>query len=348
MRGRMRALIKTDPAAGAQLATVDIPPLGSQDVLIKVRAASVCGTDLHIWEWDSWAQGRLHLPRRFGHELAGDVVEVGETVSQVRPGDYVSADSHIVCGYCHQCKTGLQHICSNLKILGVDADGCFSEYVAVPQSSVWKNTPTLPPEIACVQDALGNAVYATLAEGVSGKTVAVFGCGPVGLFSIGVARGSGAGPIYAVDQNEYRLGLARKMGASQLLRSDGPVVEAIMAATGGVGVEVLLEMSGSPEAISQGFQVLAKGGRFTAFGIPKEPVPQFDLANQVIFKGVRILGINGREMFRTWYQMASLLNSGALDPSPVITHTFSLEEYETAFELLRSPSKECGKVVLIP
>jgi len=227
-------------------------------------------------------------------------------------------------------------------------DGCFADYAIIPQTSIWKNSPNLRPEVACIQDPLGNAVYATLAEGICGKTVAVFGCGPVGLFSIGVARASGAGPIFAVDQNDYRLELARRMGASHLLKSDEQVVGEILAATGGVGVEVLLEMSGSAEAIHRGFEVLAKGGRFTAFGIPREPVPQFDLANQVIFKGARILGINGREMFRTWYQMASLLDSGALDPSPVITHSFPLEEYRTAFELMLSPQRECGKIVLIP
>ncbi len=349
MRGHMRALIKAEPGLGAALATVEIPSVGPREVLVKVRAASVCGTDLHIYEWDSWAQSRMHLPRQFGHELAGDVVEVGGAVASVRPGDYVSADSHLVCGVCHQCRTGRQHLCTNLSILGVDVDGCFGDYVVIPESSIWKNSPAMGPEIACVQDPLGNAVYATLVEEVSGKSVAVFGCGPIGLFSVGVARASGAGTIFAVDQQQFRLELARKMGASQTLhvRLDD-VVGTILDATGGEGVDVVLEMSGSPVAVHEGFKVLARGGRFTAFGIPSEPIAKLDLANDVIFKGARVLGITGRQMFHTWYQMANLLSSGALDPSPVITHTFPLEQYQEAFDLLLSPESRCGKVVLVP
>ena len=349
MHGRMRALVKADPTPGAQMLTVDIPTVGPADVLIRVQATSVCGTDLHIYRWDQWAQSRVRLPRRFGHELAGEVVEVGSAVSLARPGDYVSADSHIACGVCYQCRTGRRHICANLSILGVDVDGCFSDYALIPENSVWKNSPTLPPEIACAQDPLGNAVYATLVEPVSGKSLAVLGCGPVGLFSVGVARASGAGPIFAVDVNDFRLGLARRMGATHSfnpLRED--VVGAVLGATGGAGVDVVLEMSGSHRAIEQGFGLLTKGGRFTAFGIPEESIPGFDLANQVIFKGARVLGINGREMFQTWYQMASLLRSGALDPSPVITHTFPLEEYRAAFDLMLGADRQCGKVVLIP
>lgn len=349
MHGKMRALVKTDPAPGAQLLTVDIPPVGPRDALIKVKATSICGTDLHIYRWDQWAQTRLHPPRRFGHELAGEVVEVGSAVTLVRPGDYVSADSHIACGVCYQCRTGRRHICANLSILGVDVDGCFSDYAVIPEASLWKNSPTLRPEVACVQDPLGNAVYATLVEPVSGRSMAVFGCGPVGLFAVGVARASGARPIFAVDVNEFRMGLAKQMGATHLVRAgDENVVDTILRETGGLGVDVVLEMSGAHQAIQQGFQVLTKGGRFTAFGIPEEPIPYFDLANQVIFKGARVIGINGREMFQTWYEMADLLNSGALDPSPVITHAFTLEEYQAAFDLLLSPSRQCGKVVLIP
>ncbi len=349
MQGKMRALVKTDPAPGARLVSVEIPPIGPKDVLVKVKAASICGTDLHIYQWDQWAQSRIHPPRRFGHELAGEVVEVGSEVSVVQLGDYVSADSHIACGTCYQCRTGRRHICANLAILGVDVDGCFADCAVIPESSIWKNAPSLRPEVACVQDPLGNAVYATLVEPVSGKSMAVFGCGPVGLFSVGVARASGARPIFAVDVNDYRLGLARQMGATHLVKADdADVVQTIMTETAGLGVDVVLEMSGAHAAIQQGFQVLTKGGRFTAFGIPEEPIPDFDMANQVIFKGARVIGINGREMFQTWYEMADLLNSGALDPSPVITHTFPLEQYESAFDLLLSGGRQCGKVVLIP
>ncbi len=349
MRGKTRALVKAEPAPGAALATVDIPPIGPRDILLKVAATSICGTDLHIYEWDPWAQSRMTLPRRFGHEVAGEVVEVGDQVSLVRPGDFVSADSHITCGVCYQCRTGRRHVCANLAILGVDVDGCFGDYAVIPETSAWKNPAGMRPEIACIQDPLGNAVYATLVEEVNGRSVAVFGGGPVGLFSVGVAKASGAGPIFCVDEHEYRLELARRMGADRVLHAqEEGVVEAILQATGGIGVDVVLEMSGSPLALRQGFQVLTRGGRFTAFGIPREPLADFDLAESVIFKGARVLGITGREMFRTWYQMRSLLESGALDPSPVITHTFPLAEYRAAFDLLLSPERACGKVVLVP
>ena len=348
MRGRMRALVKSAPGPGANLATVDIPRPGPRDLLVRVQATSICGTDLHIYEWDPWAQSRVRLPRRFGHELAGEVLETGSAVSLVKPGDFVSADSHITCGVCLQCRTGRAHVCSNLAILGVDVDGCFADYAVIPESSAWKNDPALPPDVACVQDPLGNAVYATLVEDVSGKSVAVMGCGPTGLFAVGVARASGAGPIFAVDEHDFRLELARKMGATHAIKVGEDVAAAILEGTGGVGAEVVLEMSGSPAAIKSGFRALARGGRFTAFGIPREPLADFDLANDVIFKGARVIGITGRELFRTWYQMASLLKSGALDPAPVITHRFPLDRFQDAFELIRSPEARCGKVVLIP
>ncbi len=350
MHGKMRALTKVESGLGAQLLVTDIPPIGPREVLVKVQAASICGTDLHIYDWDAWAQNRIRqLPRRFGHELAGEIVEVGEAVTLTKVGDYVSADSHIACGVCYQCRTNRRHLCANLAILGLDTDGCFGDYAVLPETSVWKNKRGLPPDIACVQDPLGNAVYATLAEPITGKSVAIFGCGPVGLFSAGVARAAGAHPIIAVDVNEYRLQIAREMGATHVLHPpDDEVLPAILAITGGIGVDTVLEMSGSHRAIEQGFQALTKGGRFTAFGLPAEPILSLDWADQVIFKGARILGINGRELFSTWHQMAALLDSGALDPSPVITHRFRLAEYQAAFDLLLSPQRRCGKVVLIP
>lgn len=347
MRGEMRALVKAEPGPGAKMVAVSIPAVGPRDVLVKVQAASVCGTDLHIYDWDPWAQSRIKLPRRFGHEFAGEVVEVGGQVTSYAPGDLVSADSHIACGVCHQCTSGKSHICANLSILGVDVDGIFAEYAAIPASSLWRNDPSLPPDVACVQDALGNAVYAVLAEEVAGKSVAIFGCGPAGLFSVGVARASGAWPIFLVAKHEYRAAIGRQMGATETLLASEDVVGSIKKATEGAGVEVVLEMTGSPSAIKQGFEVLSKGGRFTAFGIPSEPLT-LDLANSVIFKGAKVLGINGRLMFQTWHQMAALLRSGALDPRPVITHRFPFEQYEEAFALMRSPERRCGKVVLLP
>jgi threonine 3-dehydrogenase len=349
MEGKMRALVKPAPGPGARLVEIDVPRPGQGELLVAVQAASICGTDLHIYQWDPWAAGRVVPPRRLGHELAGTVVEIGDGVTRFAPGDYVSADSHIPCGSCYQCRTGRAHVCANLRILGVDVDGCFGDYALLKEQSVWKNDPSLPPHIACIQDPLGNAVYATLVEDVAGRSVAVMGCGPVGLFAVGVARAAGASPIFAIDVNGFRLDLARTMGATHLLHSSrDDVVESVIKATDGAGVDAILEMSGNPLAISQGLQIVTKGGRFTAFGLPREPLAEFDLANLVIFRGIRLYGITGREMYRTWYQMAHLLRSGALDPSPIITHTFALEEYESAFQLLLSPERECGKVVLVP
>lgn len=347
MRGEMRALVKTAPEPGARLVSVPIPTIGPRDVLVRIKAASVCGTDLHIFDWDPWAQSRIAIPRRFGHECAGEVVEVGAQVAAFRPGDFVSADSHIACGACYQCRTGRSHICAQLSILGVDVDGIFADYAVIPESSLWLNDPSLPPDVACVQDALGNAVYATLAEPVSGKSVAVFGCGPAGLFSVGVAKAAGAHPIFLVAKHAFRAEIGRAMGATKALMTGEDVVGAILDETGGVGVDIVLEMTGSPRAVEQGFGVLAKGGRFTAFGVPKEPMA-FDLANYVVFKGARVIGINGRLMWETWHQMASLLRSGALDPRPVITHRFPLDRYEEAFALMRSGDRRVGKVVLLP
>ncbi len=347
MRGEMRALVKTEPGPGAEMVRVAIPEIGPRDVLVKVRAASVCGTDLHIYDWDPWAASRVKTPRRFGHEMAGEVVAVGSGVSGLAPGDYVSADSHLTCGNCLQCRSGRAHLCANLSILGVDVDGVFADYAVVPAASLWRNDASLPPEVACVQDALGNAVYAVLAEEVSGKSVAVFGCGPAGLFSVGVARAAGAWPIILVAKHEYRAAIGRRMGATTVVMSTDDVPGLIRRATGGAGVEVVLEMTGSPQAIRQGFAVLTKGGRFTAFGIPKEPF-SLDLANDVIFKGARVIGINGRLLFDTWHRMAALLSSGALDPRPVITHRFPLAQYREAFALMRAHDRRCGKVVLIP
>ncbi|MEW6231718.1 MAG: L-threonine 3-dehydrogenase [Chloroflexota bacterium] len=350
MLGKMKAIVKPRPGPGLEMATVDIPPIGPRDVLVKVRATSICGTDLHIYNWDAWAQSRIKTPLVLGHELAGDVVEVGDQVKLLKVGDYVSADSHVSDGVCYVCRNGQPHICQNLKILGVDTQGCFSEYAAIPEVCAWVNDKSLPPEVASVQEPLGNAVYTVLAEPITGKTVAVFGDGPAGLNATGVARASGASTIFLVGKHDFRLGIGKQMGASVVFNVQEPssdVVRSILAATDGVGVDVVLEMTGNPQAIDQGFQVLRKGGRFSAFGIPSNPV-ELDLNNALIFKGARILGINGRLMWDTWYQMAGLLASGKLDPRPVITHQIRLEDYQEGFALMMSKERNVGKVVMFP
>ncbi len=345
---KMKALMKARPAEGAELVEVPVPKIGPRDLLIKVRMTSICGTDVHIYNWDAWAQGRIKPPLVFGHEFAGDVVAVGELVTGFKPGDFVSAESHIPCGVCFQCRTDLQHICGTLKILGVDTQGCFADYAVIPEVCAWKNDKGMKPEIACIQEPLGNAVYAALTEDVTGRSVAVFGCGPAGLFTVGVAAAAGAGKLIHIIKHEFRRAISTKMGSTMIVKHDDPqLVDKVLKATDGVGVEAVLEMTGNQSAIDCGLKILAKGGRFTAFGIPSGPI-QLDLSNGIVFKGARILGINGREMYKTWFKMAGLLNAGKLDPSPVITHKFPLVEFKTAFDVMRAKDRQSGKIVLVP
>ncbi len=295
------------------------PEIGPKDVLVRVRAASVCGTDLHIYRWDRWSAHRIHPPLIFGHEFCGIVEKVGAEVSTVREGDFVSAEMHLSCGRCFQCRTGQSHICQNVRIIGIDADGCFAEFVKIPESNIWKIDPAIPVDYAAVLDPLGNAVHTVLAGEVAGLSLAITGCGPIGLFAIAVARACGAFPIFASEPHPYRLKLAEKMGASVAIDpSKTDAVAAVLNETRGVGADVVLEMSGNPQAVRQAFQMLRRGGRISLLGIPSKPL-ELDLAGDVIFKGASVQGINGRRVFETWYKMQALLKSGALDLSPLIT-----------------------------
>ena len=345
----MKALVKPRPGAGVELQDVPVPRPGPDELLLKVRAASICGSDIHIHNWNTWAASRIKTPIVFGHEFAGEVVEVGPQVRGFRRGDRVSAESHIYCGVCYQCRTGYAHICSRLEILGVDRSGGFAEYAVIPERVAWKNPPERPWEICSLLEPMGNSVYATLVEEVAGQSVVVTGCGPTGLFAIGIAKACGAGPVIAVEKLAYRREMAQRMGADLVLDSDGSDTgEKIREATASRGgADVVLEMSGHPLAIRRGFEVVRKGGRFTAFGLPSDKIT-LDLANDVIFKGIRIYGINGREVFRTWYRLAGLLESGHFDPRPVITHTIALRDYKQAFDSLTAPERKCGKVILVP
>jgi threonine 3-dehydrogenase len=344
----MQALVKTTAGPGLTLTDCADPTPGPHDALVKVAATSLCGTDSHIYRWDEWAQRRIHPPRIIGHELCGHVMEVGREVSLVKVGDYVAVESHLTCGACFQCRTGQAHVCKNYKILGIDRDGSFAQYVVLPEGVLWHTAPEIPPEIACVQEPLGNAVDAALAEDLTGHTVLITGCGPTGLFAAAVARTAGAATIIASDVSDYRLGLAKKMGVDHVLNarseSSEQVATAILDMTDGEGVDAALEMSGDPAALHQVFRAVKNGGRVTLFGIPTGPVC-FDLPNEVIFKGVRVYGITGRRLFRTWYRLAGLFKAG-LDIRPVVTHSFPLGEFATGFELIQSG--QCGKVVLIP
>ncbi|MBX3325429.1 MAG: L-threonine 3-dehydrogenase [Nitrospira sp.] len=344
----MKALVKTVAGPGLTLIDWADPTPGPHDAVIKVAATSLCGTDAHIYRWDEWAQRRIHPPRVIGHELCGHVVEVGREVSLVKIGDYVAAESHLTCGICFQCRTGLAHVCKNYQILGVDRDGSYAQYVVLPESVLWKTDPNIPPELACLQEPIGNAVDAALAEDLTGQTVLITGCGPTGLFAAAVARTAGAATIIASDVSDYRLSLAKQVGADHALNaktnSPDQVAAAIRDITAGEGVDASLEMSGNPEALHQAFRAVKNGGRVTLFGIPTGPVT-FDLPNEMIFKGIRVYGITGRRLFGTWYRLAGLFKAG-LNIRPVITHSFPLTEFATGFELIQSG--QCGKVVLIP
>ncbi len=340
--------MKRKPGPGLELVEVEKPKAGPTDLLVKIKAAAICGTDVHIYNWDAWSQSRIKPPIIVGHEFGGEVIEVGSMVSGFKPGDFVSAESHIPCGYCYQCRNDQQHICGNLKILGVDTAGCFAEYIALPMICAWKNDKSMPVEIAAIQEPLGNAVYVAMVEEISGLSVAVFGCGAAGLFGVGVANAAGAGKIIHVIKHPFREAISKKMGSNTIIKYDDPkLVDKIMEATDGVGVDVVMEMTGNQQAINQGIQIVRKGGRFTAFGITPEQRVSLEL-NTLVFKGVRMICINGRLMFKTWYQMSGLLKSGRLNPAPVITHKFKMEEFEKAFATMKAKDRRAGKIILIP
>jgi len=330
----MLAVVKTAPGRGAELQRLPIPAPGLTDVLIRVRTAAICGTDLHIYNWNAWSQQRIRPPLVIGHEFCGVVERVGAEVSLVRPGDFVSAEMHVACGRCYQCRTGSSHICRDVRIIGVDEDGCFAEFVRVPQANVWKVDPTIPPEVAALFDPLGNAVHTVLAGPVAAATMAVIGCGPIGQFAVAVAGACGASRIFAVEINDRRLEIARRMGADVAVNPsrEDPVAR-VFEETAGAGVDVALEMSGHPEAVRNAFAVLRRGGQVSLLGIPPSPVP-IDLARDVIFRGATVVGIHGRRVFQTWYQMEALVKSGRLDITPAITARLPLAEFAQGMEML--------------
>lgn len=344
----MRAISKQQAAAGAELIDAPMPEPTSHQVVVKVKATSICGTDVHIYNWDAWAQSRVKPPMIFGHEFAGEVVEIGKQVHDIKVGDHVAIETHIPCGKCLQCHTGLMHICKNLKIVGVDRPGCFAEYIAIPEICCVKQDKALPWEMASILEPLGNAVY-TVSEGqVSGKTVAIFGDGPIGLFATALTKVYGASKIIVCGMQPYRLDLARTFNPDHIINvAETDAQAAIEDLTHGDGVDVVLEMSGSPKAIKDGFAVLKRGGTFVAFGIPSKPV-EINFANDLIFKAATVKSINGRKMFSTWHEMQNLILSGRLDVSRVVTHQMPLEKVHDAMALLNSKEIKVGKIVLKP
>ncbi len=341
----MKALVKEHPEAGAALREADTPKLQRDELLVRVKRASICGSDLPIYNWTSWAPERIKTPMIFGHEFCGEVVEAGPATRGFAKGDFISVESHIFCGLCYQCQNGQRHVCQQLKIIGVDAPGGFAQYARVPARCAWKHADKALQDVGSLFEPLGNAVYATLIEEVVGRSVLVMGCGPQGLFAIQVAVVSGAKPVIAVESSPYRQKLAKKMGAEIVLDPSDPELLNRLRALGRGGVDVVLEMSGAPPAIELALKAVRNGGRITAFGIPPRKIT-LDWEADLIFKGIRIFGICGREVFQTWYTMERLLRSGALDIRPVLTHTFPLKDYKKAFAVMSAPEKNCGKVVM--
>jgi threonine 3-dehydrogenase len=342
----MRAVVKAAPGPGFEIRRVPIPAIGPTDVLVRMRAASICGTDLHVYRWDPWAAGRVHPPLVVGHEVCGDVVDRGSQVTTPDVGEFVSLESHVICNTCAFCRTGQGHICQNTRLIGIDRDGGFAEYIAIPAQNAWPNPPELPLEIAVLQENFGNAVHTAFAFDLRAKKVLVTGCGPVGLMTIAVARAIGARAIYATDISRFRLDFARRMGADLALHAaNDPVLESVREATDGEGVDVLLEMSGAPAAIDQGFTLLKPGGDAALLGVAPGAFA-FDWNHHIVFKAAHVMGISGRRLWQTWYQGRGLIRSGAVDLSPMVTHRFSLEDFHDAFEHMASG--DTGKVMLTP
>jgi threonine 3-dehydrogenase len=343
----MPAVIKHGPEPGARLKTVEIPQAGPEEVLVKVKAAALCGTDLHIYEWTDWAQhAGIKPPLIMGHEFSGEIVEVGRAVSDLRPGDYIAGETHIPCGKCYQCKNGQQHICHNLKLFSIHTDGCFGEYAKIPSICARKIPRSIPPEIGAVLEPLGTALRAAMEVKVSGKKIAVIGCGPIGLFAAASSKAMGAAAVIATDVAEERLRLSIEVGADislNPLKTD--VVEAVLKETGGTGVDAFIDASGSVEAVNQGFKCLRKGGEVALIGLPSTPI-ELNLGPDVVFKEARIIGIHGREMFATWIRMENMLDKGLLHLSPIISHVKPLSEFKEAFDLIQT-GKGC-KVILDP
>jgi threonine 3-dehydrogenase len=341
----MRALAKTRPGPGAELVERQSPTAGAGEVLLRVEAASICGTDLHLFTWDSWAAENLVPPRILGHELAGRVVAAGAGVTRVREGDLVGVESHLVDWTCAQCRRGDMHLCRNLRVIGVHVDGGFAEHVVIPEANAIESNG-LDPGVVALQEPMGNAVHAAFVEPIEGRSVLVTGCGPIGLCAVGIARAAGAPLVIATDPEPYRLELARTMGAHVALDAADPATpDRIREATGGDGVEVVLEMSGAQAALDQALSVITRGGRISLLGIFGQPV-RLDVSNLVIEQGLRIHGVFGRRIYDTWERTQSLLRSGALDVTPILTHRFDLGEWERAFDLIAS--RHAGKIVLVP
>lgn len=338
----MKALVKKFAQPGLWLDDIPEPKIGISDVLIRVKRASLCGTDVHIYNWDEWAQKTIPVPMAIGHEFVGEIVEVGSNVSDFFPGQIVSGEGHVVCGKCRNCLAGRRHLCAHTSGVGVNRPGAFAEYVALPMSNVWVHWPHVDLDIASVFDPFGNAVHTALTFPVLGEDVLITGAGPIGLMSIAVVRHAGARHVVVTDVNSYRLDLAKKMGATLAVDVRNTKLQDVQQELGmKEGFDVGLEMSGNGQALRDMIANMSHGGRIALLGIPAQ---NFEIDwRTVIFSMLNIQGIYGREMFETWYKMSVMLQCG-LDISPVITHKLDYREFEQAFQIMRDG--QSGKVIL--
>ncbi len=338
----MKALVKAEARAGIWLQEVAEPSLGPNDLLIRIRKTAICGTDIHIYDWDQWASHTIPVPMTVGHEFVGEVAQVGTEVRGFEPGDRVSGEGHITCGHCRNCRAGRRHLCRNTSGVGVNRPGCFAEYLTIPAGNAFKLPDAITDDVASILDPLGNATHTALSFDLVGEDVLITGAGPIGVMATAIAKHVGARFVVTTDINEYRLGLARAMGATRAVNVSCESLDEVMRDLGmKEGFDVGMEMSGNPTALREMLRTMHHGGRVALLGIP--PGETAVDWNQVIFKGLVLKGIYGREMFETWYKMASMLQSG-LDVSPVITHHFPVAEYQQGFDIMRSG--QSGKVIL--
>jgi threonine 3-dehydrogenase len=338
----MKSLSKTKREPGIWLTEIDQPDIGPNDVLIAITKTAICGTDMHIYHWDEWAQATIPVPMTIGHEYVGKVAAIGSEVQGFHLGDRVSGEGHITCGHCRNCRAGRRHLCRNSVGVGVHRPGAFAEYLALPAVNAFKLSDAIPDEVAVIFDPLGNAVHAVLSFDLVGEDVLITGAGPIGTMAVALCTFVGARYVVITDVNPYRLELAKRLGATRAVDVRTDNLHAVMQALGMTeGFDVGLEMSGAPSAFNQMLATMNHGGKIALLGLP--PKEMSTDWNQIIFKGLHIKGIYGREMFETWYKMASLVQAG-LDIAGVITHTFSVDDYQTAFATLHSG--QSGKVVL--
>jgi threonine 3-dehydrogenase len=338
----MKALVKSRAEHRIWMQDVSVPRVGHNDVLIRVKRSAVCGTDIHIYQWDDWARSAIKVPTTIGHEFSGEIVECGSEVRGFETGDRVSAEGHITCGVCRNCRAGRRHLCMNTVGVGVSRDGAFAEFIAVPAFNVFKLPATISDDMAAILDPFGNATHTALSFDLVGEDVLITGAGPIGIMAVAIARYAGARHVVITDLNDYRLDLARTMGATRALNVGRESIDATMTELGmEEGFDVGMEMSGNPMAFRDMLRTMHHGGKIAILGIPPEEM-SIDWT-KVIFKGLILKGIYGREMFKTWYKMASMLQSG-LKIEPVITHHFGVDDYKNAFDLMASG--QSGKVVM--